>query len=356
MEGEVYIDKMNSSNIIKIIDENQNINNDNGSFSICNFRFFYKINSRNDFIKELKGYKKLKNSYIVPKLIYSCKNKEKGILLYEYNNNVKENKGLLVDYFAKIKELDQTYFDLLSFYKDIFMKTLKIKKNDNINVLFKDRIKNRIDVFYTKDFFEEIEAYKKISLNGIDINLNIEEIISEIKKFYKKNKNTYCVLSQCDPNDLNICEDGMIFDFLCGGYNPIMAEFATFIWYNIAQAEYLSLKYNKKSFEKHNLIYKKINKIIVDNNNNLNFKIRAIRKDAIKLYTNEVIKNIIDEAKFKDWYYEFKNYIALKILGVFNLRNMSKEDMLLSLAYLSLFYNSDFKNIDQFSNFIYKIC
>lgn len=347
---------MESFKNIEIFSENMNENNANGSFFIGNYKFFYKINSVTDYKKELEGYFVVSKYYNVPKLVYTNQKNNNGILIYEYNENIGENKGLLVDYFSKHNHLDEKYIKILLNYNEIFLKTLLYGKNDNPNVFFKDRIDTRINKYYNQEFLNSISKYNNIIFNGIEINLNMDAIIKAIKEFFWGDvKNTYTVLSQCDPNDLNICEDEMILDYICGGNNPIMAEFATFVWYNIAQCEYLSLKYNKNAFQKHQDIFKMKRNIEIIEDNNIKFNIRKIRREAINQYIEIIIRPILNKCEFNDWYNEFKNYLSMKILGVFNVAKMSEEDKLLSIAYLSLFYNKNFENIDELKIFINEI-
>lgn len=348
---------MESSNIIKVYEENINKNNINGAFEIGEYSFFFKINTYKDYKKELEGYKSIKKYYKVPKLIYNKALDNNGILIYEYNKSIYDNHGLLVDYFAQNNKLTNSYYKIINEFSQIFNLTLKYKYTKNVDVFFKNRIKNRIEYYYNKNFFDSLNKFDKIYFKNITINLHkVEYIVKEIKNFFYKKNKTYTVVSQCDPNDLNICEDGMILDYLCGGDTPLMAEFATFVWYYIAQGEYLSLKYNKKAFEKHNKIYKKISEVRLSDNN-LDFSVRRIRKKAINIYTDLVIEPIISKVNFANWYEEFKNYLSMKILAVFNLNDMEEKDKILSLTYLVLFYEKDdIKNIKDLKNFLNCIC
>ena len=66
-----------------------------------------------------------------------------------------------------------------------------------------------------------------------------------------------------------------------------------------------------------------------------------------------VIKNI---GIYDDWYNDFKNYFAMKVLAVFDVSKMSKKDMLLSLGYLELFYNNlDIKNLKDLKEVVNKL-
>ncbi len=57
------------------------------------------------------------------------------------------------------------------------------------------------------------------------------------------------------------------------------------------------------------------------------------------------IKEVIDPSFYKignypDWFTDFKNFLAMRIIGVYNISKMDKKDMLLTLGYLSIFYNA----------------
>lgn len=345
-----------NNNIINIYNQNINKNNVNGSFSIADYPFFYKINSYYDYKKELNGYRKIKKYYNVPKLIYKNAENDSGILIYEYNKSIYDNHGLLVDYFARNNTITNDFIMIVNQYKDVFEKTLKFKHTKNADTFFKDRIDSRLEKYYNGDFYNSLNTLKPIKFKNETINFRkVPNIIDNIKKFYSLRRQTYTVISQCDPNDLNICEDGMILDYLCGGDTPLMAEFATFIWYYIAQGEYLSLKYNKKAFDRHDEIYKRMSEVsLVDNC--LSFNIRSIRKDAINMYIDSIIEPIIKKINFENWYEEFKNYLSMKILAVFNLNNMEHKDKILSLTYLILFYEKDnIKNTNDFKEFLNRI-
>ncbi len=347
---------INNNNIINIYNQNINKNNINGSFYIGDYPFFYKINSYYDYKKELNGYRKIKKYYNVPRLIYKKANDNNGILIYEYNKSIYDNHGLLVDYFAKNNTITNDFIIILNQYKNVFEKTLKFKYTKNVDIFFKDRVNSRLEKYYNEDFCNSLDSLKPIKFKNKTINLQkVQNIIEDVKKFYSLRRQTYTVISQCDPNDLNICEDGMILDYLCGGDTPLMAEFATFIWYYIAQGEYLSIKYNKKAFNSHDEIYKIKNDVSLSDNC-LRFNIRPIRKDAINMYIDLIIEPIIKKTNFENWYEEFKNYLSMKILAVFNLNNMEQKDKILSLVYLILFYEKDnIKNTDDLKKFLNSI-
>lgn len=322
----------------------KSIKNMTGSLNIEGNRFFYKVLNKENFIKEINGYKNISRYFPTPKLLFtSYLNKETGIIFFEYDNLVGKNKGLLVDLFSHELKLNNKFIEILNLYRSVFVKTLKKDLGESSDIFFGDRVKNRLPLFYSKSFINEIID---IDLNGNKIKGNFNKIFKDIELFFSKQDKKWCVISQCDPNDLNITLKPNILDYTAGGYVPLMAEFATFYWYQLAQGNYLSLKYNKKAFKNHKDIYKKLDYVIMKGRKVEHYPSK-LRIDFIEEYINIVIEPCFKKFSMKEkkeWYNHFKNYLAMKIIGVFNVSKMSKKDMLLSLGYLQMFYNKNITN------------
>jgi hypothetical protein len=169
-------------------------------------------------------------------------------------------------------------------------------------------------------------------------------------------KNEYCVISQCDPNDLNIGTKPIILDYFGGGYNPLMAEFAILFWYCVAQGNYFSVVYNKKEYTNHPAIIKMIDKVTFDKGRLSHYPSNKRIKFLIN-YIKKVIAPLVKEMpKNYDWYEDFKNYLAMRIISVFDISKMEEKDRLLSLAYLDIFYNkSEIKKTSQLIELIKKL-
>lgn len=338
---------------IRDLANNKNRNNINGFFSIKNIKIFYKILNDSDYEKELIGYNILKDYYRVPLRYFEISKNNTNIVGYEYNENIQKNKGLLVDYFSNHEVLNSKYQDLLKIYYDVFKNTIKFGKKGNCRMFFEDRLNTRLKDNMSN---KHIKNYNKqiVNFNGITIEFANNLIYNNILKYFKTERKTWNVISNADPNDMNICIDGTLFDYTAGGYVPIMCEFAVFVYYNLVQGEYLSLKYNQTSFKEHKKIYKKINKV-KQLNGQLKHKPRDIRINAIYKYIEIVVKPILEKIEYDDWYNDFKNYFAMKVVAVYNFSEMKQKDILLSMCYLNLFYNKNFKKIEELKMFIKKI-
>jgi len=329
--------------MIKNLTINRNRNNTNGVFSIEDRKFFYKLLSISDYKKEMNGYEVIKNVYPVANLIFNgVVNNKNGLLLYEYEESINKNCGLLVDLFANNNSYskDSYLFDrILLLYKNSFQGSFKVVKSKTSDIFFKDRIKSRLDIYYNKKFFEEVE---NISFDFCDYkisNINFEKIVTSLRKFFNNRKEEHCVISQCDPNDLNIGTKPIVLDYLAGGYNPFMAEFAVFFWYCIAQGNYFSIVYNKNEYVNHPSIIRKIDKVTF-RKNTLIHHINHKRKEFLVNYIEKVVSPLLKKARADyNWYEDFKNYLVMRIISVFDISKMKYEDKLLSLAYLDIFYN-----------------
>jgi len=327
--------------MFKEIKTNKNKNNTNGVFAIGEQKFFYKLLVIDEYKKELQGYNFLKEFYPVSNLIfYKELNTKYGLLVFEYENSVDIKEGMLVELFSNSKTFNQDKSKLvkiLNLYKQVFLKSIKKTKENSCHVFFEDRIKSRIEKYYNKQFIEKY-TNNDIELNSYSVLIDLDIILKSIKKYFSHDKNRWSVISQCDPNDLNIGVKPILFDYLAGGYNPLMAEFAVFFWYNLAQGSYLSPLYNG-SFADHKRIYKKLDKVIM-NKNKITHKISVKRKAFIIEYIDKVLVPVVKKTEgYNDWYDDFKNYFAMKILAVFDVSKIKEKDTCLSLGYLQLFYN-----------------
>jgi len=341
---------MMQDSLIKQKYVNINRNNINGAFFIGDTGIFYKILTKEEYKQEIEAYDLIKKYYRVPQRYFNIANNNKYIVGYEYINNIDVNKGLLVDYFSNNDILTDKYYEIINIYASVFNNTICLGNYTNCKILFDNRLDNRFKANYNNKFLNSLNG-KQIKINSQKCIINLDNIISNVKKYFEVKTPTFLVVSQCDPNDLNVCEDGMILDYTPGGYVPLMAEVATFFWYYLAQGEYLAVKYNKKAFNNHSNIKKRINKVTFSDDKVIH-NFREIRRDAIILYMKKVTKPALEKVDFKDWYNEFKVFLAMKVMAVFDFDTMEEKDIILSIGYLQLFFDKNFENIDDFINYI----
>ena len=325
--------------MVKTVFYRRNGLRENGVFSINGLQFFYKSLPYNFFQRELAGYRILQKYYPVPRLLQVQRGNNIGLLIFEYEDSIQNEKGLLVDLFANRRSRIEALNPILNLYRRVFLRTLKKARGLSCDIFFKDRIPTRLTKFYSPRFVRSVGG-KVVFFNGQRLELHLEKIISDIKSFFKEAKLYWCVVSQCDPIDLNLGIKPILFDYEAGGWNPLTAEFAAFFWYNnIAQGNYQGPLYSSSSFKRHRRIYNCLDQVRLYGNK-LEYKSSLLRQEFVSKYINRVLIPCFEvTGDYKDWYKEFKNYLAMKILCRFNLTKMAKRDMLLSLCLLEYFYN-----------------
>lgn len=334
--------------IVKQIEINKNINNINGVFSINDTKYFFKILNAREFIMEKNGYNELKKYYNVAEMIaYDIDN---SLVMYKYNTTNKEGEGLLVDYYSKNDCIDEQFKNIFQKYYLVFNETIKKSSKGNCKIFFEDRLQTRLKNNLNNPLVKKYNT-KILNINNKKVLLETTKLEANIYNYFENVKQEWCIISNADPNDLNICLDGSLFDYTAGGNVPLMCEFAVFACYTLIQGEYLALKYNKKAFKNHMNIMDKIN-CVQQIDNKIIHKPRNIRIEAFEYYAKNIVEPILSKINYKDWFHDFKNYFSMKLLAVFPFDNMEEKDILLSITYFNLIYKQKINNIDDLINFI----
>lgn len=316
----------------------------NGVSFIGNKKIFWKVVDEPALAREIEGYESVAQYYPVPKLYgHLYLGDGQYALCFEYEESIGEEKGLLVDLFSTQERLGGGFAVIIQMYRDAFLKTLSKRNTTSSDVFFSERVRERIPAYYSTGF---LSTDHEFVFNNRSVYIQPDIIVNDIKQYFSSRSDSWSVISQCDPNDLNIGTLPVLFDYTAGGYVPLMAEFATLFWYQLAQGSYLAPIYNKEAFKDHQRIYARMDEVSLVQNR-LTHVPNNLRIQFLREYVTQVIQpclaNMPDDF---NWYEEFKNHFAMKILGVFNISKMEKKDMLLSLGYLHLFYTANIPNIE----------
>jgi hypothetical protein len=327
------IDKRTKNVIfINILSDHQNKIDRKGDSKLFIKEFF----SEAPLLKELNGYEIVSKYYPVAKLLNLSTCKNEGRLVFEYEESIGSNKGLLLDIFNGA-DTANSFADILNMYLSVFDKTLEKTAASAADTFFKDRalkLKEKYPTLYSAK--EPI----KIKFNNSDISFKFSQIVDEVVSYFNDDTHNtlWSIVSQGDPSDVNLGIKPILLDYLCGGRVPLMAEFASLVWEQVAQSVVLAPTYNPKTYAEHDLVYKQTPTISIQDNH-LKF---APSKDRIRFlneYTKRIMVPIIKKINYPDWYEDFKHFIAMRIIGVFDINNFSTEHRLLALGYLGLFYN-----------------
>ena len=290
-----------------------------------------------DFLeREISGYESCSEFYPVPEMKGFFADEANGYLVYKYEDSVGENTGLLVDLFSgNLSPSERDFEKIIAMYESGFQRSLARNRGKAADIFFKERIKTRLDVFYDADFLDRSFSFV---LNGRRVSVPLRKRVDEIRHFFRNDQETWCVISQCDPNDLNIGTRPILFDFTAGGYVPLWAEFATLFWYQLAQGSHLSLKYNANAFQGHERIFDTADSVLLEKDSLVHIPARS-RLEFVKAYIENVILPLWNRTRDDLWYEQFKHYAAMKILCVFDVTKMEQADQLLSLGYLEAIFN-----------------
>lgn len=307
-------------------------------------KFFFKMLNKKEFESEIKGYIAIKNSLPTNKIMKIYEYANYYITIYEYEKTISNNKGLLNDLLVKNdikinKKSKKIIEKIIKKYKDTFKITVK-KENYPMKKFFEDRIESRLKKWYSN---EDLLNYK-ININNIE-SKTTKEIIDETINFFKLKNKYECAITQGDPNTLNIGIKPIFFDFSTSGYNPIIAEFSTIFWSVIIADAYFCPKYHRKSYYNHEKVFQNIQRF----EPNIKYEIYNIRKTInIKsnIKTSQIRVNFIKEyiemleelnIKIEK---EIIYFLVMRILCVFNIKEMEEKDYYYSIYMIHYLYNS----------------
>lgn len=319
-------------------------NSINGVIEKCNKKFFFKILGNQDFDNEIIGYIKIKNALPVNKIIEIYKLQNCYIIIYEYENTISYNEGLLNDFLVKNDiEITDDSKQVINRIVNLYNSSFKVTINKNVYPMkqfFQERIKSRLKKWYSKEKFFDYN----VNINGME-SRKTTEIINEANNFFEKKCKLECSLSQGDPNTLNIGTKPIFFDFATSGYNPIICEFSAIFWSVLIADAYFCPKYHPKSYYNHNKVFENIDKFNPDLRYEINDKEKKIniqsniKSSRIRInFIKEYIK-MLESLEIRIGK-EIIYFILMRILCIFDIRTMSKEDYFYSIFILHYLYEN----------------
>lgn len=319
-------------------------NSINGVIEKCNKKFFFKMLGNQDFDNEIIGYIKIKNALPVNKIIEIYKLQNCYIIIYEYENTISDNEGLLNDFLVKNDiEITDDSKQVINRIINLYNSSFKVTINKNVYPMkqfFQERIKSRLKKWYSKEKFFDYN----VNINGME-SRKTTEIINEANNFFEKKCKLECSLSQGDPNTLNIGTKPIFFDFATSGYNPIICEFSAMFWSVLIADAYFCPKYHPKSYYNHNKVFENIDKFNPDLRYEINDKEKKIniqsniKSSRIRInFIKEYIK-MLESLEIRIGK-EIIYFILMRILCIFDIRTMSKEDYFYSIFILHYLYEN----------------
>lgn len=232
-----------------------------------------------------------------------------------------------------------------------------------VGKLYQDRAApgGRLESYYANRTFEvggvsvEELAHYELIVNGRKRELDWHAILSWLAAWSRDETAQWSAITQGDPTDVNLAVPFTIFDYDTAGRNAVIGEFVNFCWYTGFLGGYLVPKLNPdafqsspKTFELVSLNAPVVHAVKADREGrrlsvDLTWRPSAARRSAIQAYWNDLVAPVWEQlAEREDINRAMRPYLALRIIGVFNVAELDQNDALVLLACLAECCADDF--------------
>ncbi|MGW2179335.1 hypothetical protein ACWCXX_14810 [Streptomyces sp. NPDC001732] len=313
--------------------------------------------------EEIRGHTRLARHYRVPALHTHLRVPGGHLLAYERLPSGTD-QGLLLDLLNADEPSSDlhTYMDrLTAAYREAILATASPAEPAHIvRKLYWDRAApgGRLDTYYAgKDFLiadglidvpvSRLDTYT-LSINGRQHHLDWAATLRWLRAHFAKAESVWAALTQGDPTDVNLAHPLAWFDYDTAGINSISGEFANFLWYASALGGWLVPTYNPTAFADHPATFAhvpanipEIRRVAIDqitSTIHIDYtpRVSTPRRAAVTAYWNQLVRPVADRLwPGADLANLLRPYLAMRILGVYNLADLAPEDRLILLARLA---------------------
>ncbi|WP_018567170.1 hypothetical protein [Streptomyces sp. PsTaAH-124] len=311
----------------------------------------------------IRGHARLARHYRVPALHAHLRVPGGHLIAYERLSGGTD-QGLLLDLLNADEPSGDlhTYLDQLTIaYREVILATAwSADPAHVVRKLYWERAApgSRLDSYYAgKDFLvadnlidvpvSRLDTYT-LSVNGRRHCLDWAATLRWLRAHFATAEPVWAALTQGDPTDVNLAQPLAWFDYDTAGTNSIPGEFANFLWYASALGGWLVPTYNPSAFADHPATFAhvpantpEIRRADVDHTTStihIDYApcLSAPRQAAVTAYWNQLVRPVADRL----WPDEnlanlLRPYLAMRILGVYDLADLAPEDRLVLLARLA---------------------
>jgi len=320
--------------------------------------------------QEIRGHTRLADHYQVPALHARLRVPGGYVLVYE-RLAAGADRGLLLDLLnapTPTAELDAYMSQLTAAYRDVILDTAQLARPERVvGKLYRDRAApgGRLDAYYTGADFpvadglvdvpvSRLGAYT-LHVNGRCHHLDWAATLDRIRADFAAAEPVWAALTQGDPTDVNLAHPLAWFDYDTAGLNSISGEFANFLWYTSALGGWLVPTYNAPAFTDHPATFDhiqantpEIHRAEVDHaaqaiRIDYTPRLAGARRAAVTAYWDQLVRPVAERLCPGDSLAELlRPYVAMRILGVYNLADLAPRDRLVLLARLAEAMSPDF--------------
>ncbi|MFI1715938.1 hypothetical protein [Streptomyces litmocidini] len=313
--------------------------------------------------EEIRGHARLARHYRVPALHAHLRVPGGHLLAYERLPGGTD-QGLLLDLLNTDEargDLHTYMAQLTTVYREVIFATAwPADPAHVVRKLYWDRAApgGRLDAYYAaKDFLiadglidipvSRLDTYT-LNVNGRRHRLDWAATLRWLRAHFATAEPVWAALTQGDPTDVNLAHPLAWFDYDTAGMNSIPGEFANFLWYASALGGWLVPTYNPTALADHPATFAhvpantpEIRRAAVDHTTStihIDYtpRLSAPRRAAVTTYWNQLVQPVADRLwPVEDLANLLRPYLAMRILGVYNLADLTSEDRLVLLARLT---------------------
>jgi hypothetical protein len=311
------------------------------------------------------GWRVLRDHYPVPRLHARLRLPGSSFLVYERWGDLAGPRTFLDllnggDHVA----LDAYVRVLTGTYRDVMLRTAHLADPRTlVGKLYHDRAApgGRLDTYYAGRSFEvagipvqQLASYTLV-INGRERHIDWAATLSWLSMWALDATPQWSAITQGDPTDVNLAAPFALFDYDTAGRNAVCGEFANFCWYTGFLGGYIVPKANPAAFVASPATFdvlslnapavrvvtedKAARRLTID----LVWRPAPARQTANQAYWTNLVapvwKQFAGDEKIND---ALRPYLALRILGVFNLAELEPPDRLALLVCLAECLAEDF--------------
>ncbi|WP_160049941.1 hypothetical protein [Nocardiopsis sp. FR4] len=316
---------------------------------------------------EVRGHLLLRRWYPVPALHHRIRLPSRTVLVYQ-RLEAGTDRGLLLDLLNTPDDGDHSALDtylrqLTSTYLRVFSETAQMSPPEAvIGKLYRDRAKpgGRLDHYYAdqESVLTDAEDGPRLSdlartgvyVNGRHYKLDWAATIAWLRDAF--DVPGWSVISQGDPTDVNLAVPLAWMDYDTAGRNALAGEIANFSFYTAVLGGWLVPALNPEAFTRHPATFARLpaNTPHVSSHTHADTlhirftdRLTRARRLALSRYWELLVRPIAARYLPGESLGEaLRPYLAMRIIGVFNLAHMSLEQRLYLIAKLALCMDSNF--------------
>ncbi|WP_225850110.1 hypothetical protein [Streptomyces sp. HPF1205] len=318
---------------------------------------------REEARQEIRGHARLLGHYHIPALHAHVRVPGGYLLAYERLPSGRD-KGLLLDLLnteAPTAELLQYMDNLTTAYRTVILATAQEVPPENVvRKLYWDRAApgGRLDTYYAGADFPVAEgiidlpvsrlAEYVLVINGQPRTLGWTATLRRLRAHFQRTEPVWAALTQGDPTDVNLAHPLAWLDYDTASPNSILGEFANFLWHATALGGWLVPTYNPAAFADHPATFHRVaanrpqlgrahvNHATRTIHIDYTAHVSAPRRTAATAYWHQLVEPVADKLwPHADLAELLRPYLAMRILAVYNLADLTPADRLLALARLA---------------------